>query len=154
MICAISAVYCSQYWRGKHRHDIFFRMSPVKLDQTQAAAFMGGGSWEKKSMGSTLAGSLHDAVKLLLEISGPESPLLKMIDWRSWIISRLRALWKRSRKPLVASRLEKEVIGLSAFVSTAVDGICCIHTSFWDRFHRWNTVVIGTGVREKGTPSS
>ena len=113
-----------------------------------------GGVLRKKSMGSTLAGSLHDAVKLLLEISGPESPLLKMIDWRSWIISRLRALWKRSRKPLVASRLEKEVIGLSAFVSTAVDGICCIHTSFWDRFHRWNTVVIGTGVREKGTPSS
>ena len=51
-----------------------------------------GGILRKKSMGSTLAGSLHDVAKLLVEISGPESPLLKTIDWRSWISSRLRAL--------------------------------------------------------------
>ena len=51
-----------------------------------------GGVLRKKSMGSTLAGSLHDTAELLVEILGPESPLLKMIDWRSWISSRLRAL--------------------------------------------------------------
>ena len=57
------------------------------------------GNLSKKSIGSTLAGSMHGASKLLTESSGTVVALLKRIGWRPQV--RLRELWKRSRKSLV-----------------------------------------------------